>query len=70
MKKLLVYGLITLMMLCPAALVTGCGGDTSSEDPTTEATEETITAADPQTPEEQEADDSDGCLEDSDDLLY
>ena len=69
MKKLLVYGLITLMILCPAALVTGCGGSDSSTEETT-VTEETITAADPQTPEEQEADDSDGCLEDSDDLLY
>ena len=43
---------------------TACGSGSN------ESTEETLKAADPMTEEEMENDDSEGCIEDSDDLLY
>ena len=53
--------------------LTACGGSSqepASEETTQQATEETVQAADPMTEEEMENDDSEGCIEDSEDLLY
>lgn len=78
MKKKLIGLIMAMMMLGSCMALTACGGSSESTgDPetaettqATEVTEETVHAADPMTDEELEADDSDGCIEDSEDLLY
>ena len=71
MKKKILVVMLALMMVGSTAGLTACGGskDGSSEDSVQE-TEETVQAADPMTDEEMENDDTDGCVEDSEDLLY
>ena len=71
MKKKILVIMLALMMVGSAAGLTACGGssDSSSGDSVQE-TEESVHAADPMTDEEMENDDSDGCVEDSEDLLY
>lgn len=73
-KKKCVCMLISLMLLGSAVSLAACGEntDSSSDDQTKqeEVTEETVQAADPMTDEEMENDDADGCIEDSEDLLY
>ena len=66
---MLIYNYHTHTSRCGHA----CGNDEeSSAEQTTqeEVTEETVHAADPMTDEELENDDSEGCIEDSEDLLY
>jgi PBP1b-binding outer membrane lipoprotein LpoB len=70
------------ILLCAAFLFAGCGGSgteepTTSQEQTTETTaaeteptDETVRAADPMSEEEKANDDSGGCIEDSEDLLY
>lgn len=74
MKKKFICILMSLMMIGCTSLFTACGSDAeeSSVEQTTqeEASEETVHAADPMTDEELENDDSEGCIEDSEDLLY
>ena len=74
MQRKIICILISLMMMGSAVFFTACGdsADNSPADQTTqeETTEETIRAADPMTDEELENDDSEGCIEDSEDLLY
>lgn len=55
---------ICILMLFSITCFTACGSGSN------ESTEETLKAADPMTEEEMENDDSEGCIEDSDDLLY
>ena len=71
MKKVLIFVMIAGMMMMSLVGFTACGGsDSGDADQTTQqATEETVRAADPMTDEEQAADDSGGCIEDSEDLL-
>ena len=63
---------MSLMMMGSAVFFTSCGDSADNSDQATqeEATEETVQAADPMTDEELENDDSEGCIEDSEDLLY
>ena len=64
---------MSLVMMGCMSFATACGNDEeSSSEQTTqeETTEETVHAADPMTDEELENDDSEGCIEDSEDLLY
>ena len=85
MKKALIYAVTLLMMTCSLFAFAACGGDsgaaeeettaaqeqaTEATDSEAESTDETIKAADPLTDEEKATDDSGGCIEDSDDLLY
>ncbi len=71
MKKKLLCALMSVMMLGSMAAMTACGGSEPATDADQDqATEETVEAADPMTDEEMENDDSDGCIEDSEDLLY
>ena len=71
MKKKLLCALMSVMMLGSMAAMTACGGSEPATDTDQDqATEETVEAADPMTDEEMENDDSDGCIEDSEDLLY
>ena len=71
MKRILTYIITALMMICPAVMLTACGGDTDSTETTqTEAvTEESIEATEAETIES-EGDDAGGCIENSEDLLY
>jgi len=73
MKKKFLCLLMSLTMIGCMSFMTACGNDEeSSAEQTTqeEVTEETVHAADPMTDEELENDDSEGCIEDSEDLLY
>ncbi len=76
MKKKLIALALAGMLACSAACLCSCGGNEAGgdADKATEAevteTEETVHAADPKTEEELEADDTGGCIEDSEDLLY
>ena len=84
MKKNLLSLIIGIMLVISMVAFTSCGssdsGDsteaTQTEEQATQAEdqdveeEETVNAADPMTDEELEKDDSGGCIEDSDDLLY
>ena len=64
--------MMALMMIVSMTALTACGGSSepASEETTQQATEETVHAADPMTDEEMQNDDSEGCIEDSEDLLY
>ena len=71
MKKKLLCVIMSMVMLGSIAAMTACGGgEDASPDADQQATEETVEAADPMTDEEMENDDSEGCIEDSEDLLY
>ena len=71
MKKKLLCVLMSMVMLGSMAALPACGGgEDSSRDADQQATVERVEAADPMTDEEMENDDSEGCIEDSEDLLY
>ncbi|MBQ9015850.1 MAG: hypothetical protein IJ109_06975 [Firmicutes bacterium] len=72
MKKKLLCILMTMVMMGSMAALTSCGGSEGefTNDSQQEVTEETVHAADPMTDEEMQNDDSEGCIEDSEDLLY
>lgn len=73
MKKKLLCMLMSLMLMGSCVALSACGGSGSEATDETvqqEATDETVEAADPMTDEEMENDDSEGCIEDSEDLLY
>ena len=74
MNRKIIIAIISLTMIFCMVLMTSCGGSSSEAEETTatqqEATDETVHAADPMTEEEMENDDSEGCIEDSEDLLY
>lgn len=61
--------LALIVIICLAMLfLPSCTNQKAPSEETT--TEDSVRAADPMTEEEIEADDSDGCIEDSEDLLY
>ena len=60
--KRLAITLLMIFVLAMTSLMTACSKPQEAEDGV-------LNAADPMTPEEQAADDSGGCIEDSDDLL-
>lgn len=66
--------LVTVMLLVLCGMVfTACGEESQQPEEIQtqqQATEETVQAADPMTEKEMEKDDSEGCIEDSEDLLY
>lgn len=64
-KKVLCIALILVVALS-AFFMASC---TKEDKPEANETENTVRAADPMTEEEMEADDTDGCIEDSEDLL-
>ena len=63
---------MSMMMVGSMAMLSACGGsdDGAADTDQQQGTEETVEAADPMTDEEMENDDSEGCIEDSEDLLY
>ena len=71
-KRISILVMAMVLALC-GVVFTACGGegqDTEATQNQQEATEETVQAADPMTEEEMEQDDSEGCIDDSEDLLY
>ena len=71
-KKISILMIAMVLALC-GTVFTACGGESQQSEETQtqqQATEETVQAADPMTEEEMEKDDSEGCIEDSEDLLY
>lgn len=66
-KKMLCLIMIAVMALSAMCL---CGCTDQEPSDSGNETEDAVRAADPMTEEEMEADDSDGCIEDSEDLLY
>lgn len=71
-KRISILMIAMVLALC-GTVFTACGGESQQSEETQtqqQATEETVQAADPMTEEEMEKDDSEGCIEDSEDLLY
>ena len=71
-KRISILMIAMVLALC-GTVFTACGGEGQQSEETQtqqQATEETVQAADPMTEEEMEKDDSEGCIEDSEDLLY
>ena len=65
----MICAIMAFMIILSVGMMSACtSGDSAGSE--NEASEEDVRAADPMTEEELEADDSDGCIEDSEDLLY
>ena len=66
-NRVLCLIIIVIMSMSAVCLCACTNQDTSGSG---NETEDAVRAADPMTEEEMEADDTDGCIEDSEDLLY
>ena len=66
-KRIMCIVLMIIVVLSSSCMVACTNQDESGN---SNETENSVRAADPMTEEEMEADDTDGCIEDSEDLLY
>lgn len=64
LKKRIISVSVAILLMATIVGFTGCGSEGGK------STDNTVKAADPMTDEEIQNDDSKGCIEDSDDLLY